>query len=73
MFSSNVVKHFCVGLDVAFTCNLFLTVYNATVVDGAVAHAGLGIKVSRGCIDRDGQSVVVSNEVMIYVNETIWL
>ena len=68
-----MVGSLCVGLVVTCTFNVFLTGYNATVLDRSVAHVGVGMSNSRGCSDQYIPSVIVCNEAMMDASKTIWL
>ena len=72
MFSSPVVRIRCVGLGVACTFYVFLIVYGVTVVDGYVAHVGVGIIFLRFCINKEVPSVVGLDEAMIGVSKAMF-
>ena len=72
MFSSPVVSLRCVGLDVAWTFNFFLTGYNVTVVDRSVSNIGVSMSRLRGFSGQDGPSVLVCDEAIIDVGKAMF-
>ena len=56
LLSSPVAGCRCVGLGVAYTVDVLLTGFDATVSGGAVAHFGEVMSRLRGCSNQDGLS-----------------
>ena len=52
--------------------NVFLTLYDITIVDRDVTHFGVGMIRSKSCSDQDGPSVVICNEAMIDVSKAMF-